>query len=286
LPRTRRARVTDGPVGLSLATMALLFLALPLQAQTTDHLRRDTGDGIPVSMFGTYIEEGELLVYPFFEYYRDSDAEYKPSELGYTANVDYFGRYRAKEGLLFVGYGVSDRLAIEFEAAVISARQEKDPSDRSDFPQVLEQSGLGDVEGQLRYLWRRETAERGGLFSYFETVFPFQKQKKLIGTPTWELKLGSGYVRSHPWGTLTFRAAVAYSDALEVGEYAVEYLRRLSDRVSVYAGVEGTDDEVELIGDLQLILVPGLVLKLNSGYGVTKKATDWAPEVGVLFRFR
>ena len=49
------------------------LLAAPVSAQTTDHIRRDTGDGIPVSMFGTYIEEGELLIYPFFEYYRDSD---------------------------------------------------------------------------------------------------------------------------------------------------------------------------------------------------------------------
>jgi hypothetical protein len=266
--------------------MALMLLAPRAHAQAPDHLRRDTGDGIPLSMFGTYIEEGELLLYPFFEYYWDSDAEYKPSELGYTQNVDYFGRYRAKEGLLFVGYGVSERLAIEFEAAVITARQEKSPSDESDFPPVLEQSGLGDVEGQLRYMWRRETADRGGLFSYFETVFPFQKQKKLIGTPTWEFKFGTGYVRSHSWGTLTFRAAVAHSDAFEVGEYAVEYLRRLSERVSVYAGFEGTDDEVELIGDLQLTVVPGLVLKLNNALGVTKKATDWAPEVGLVFRFR
>jgi hypothetical protein len=237
-------------------------------------------------MFGTYIREGELLVYPFFEYYWDQDAEYKPSELGYTNRVDYFGKYRAKEGLLFVGYGISDRLALELEAAVITARQEKSPSDPSDFPPVLEQSGLGDVEGQVRYMWQPQTADRGGVFSYFETVFPIQRKKKLIGTPTWEFKLGTGYVRSHPWGTLTFRAAIAYSDALEVGEYAVEYERRLTDRVHVYAGAEGTDDEVELIGDLQLSLLPSVVLRLNSALGVTKKATDWAPEVGVLFRFR
>jgi hypothetical protein len=257
----------------------------PVGAQSTDHIRRDTGDGIPVSMFGTYIAEGELLVYPFFEYYRDSDAEYKPSELGYTDNRDYFGRYRASEGLIFMGYGISDRLAVEFEAAVITAQQDKDPVDDSDFPQRLEQSGLGDVEMQFRYLWRQETAERGGLFSYFETVFPLQKQKKLIGTPDWEFKFGTGYIRSHTWGTMIFRGSVAYAEGPEIGEYALEYVRRVSEKVNVYVGVEGSEDEVELIGDLQLSVTPDFVLKLNSAYGVTKKATDWAPEVGLLFRF-
>ncbi len=266
------------------AAMAALLVA-PASAQNTDHIRRDTGDGIPVSMFGTYIEEGELIVYPFFEYYMDSDAEYQPSELGYTDKKDYFGRYRASEGLIFVGYGVSDRLALEFEAAVITAQQDKDPLDPSDFPQQLEQSGLGDVEMQFRYLWRQETAERGGLFSYFETVFPIQKQKKLIGTPDWEFKFGTGYIRSHPWGTLTVRGSVAHAEGFEIGEYAVEFVRRVSDKVNLYAGMEGSEDEIELIGDIQLSLMPGLVFKFNSGFGVTKKATDWAPEVGLIFRF-
>ena len=56
--------------------------------------------GCATSMFGTYVRRGELLVYPFFEYYRDDDFEYKPSELGAPGEEDYRGRYRAKEGLL------------------------------------------------------------------------------------------------------------------------------------------------------------------------------------------
>ena len=175
---------------------------------------------------------------------------------------------------------------MEFEAAVITARQEKDPTDATDFPQELEQSGLGDVEMQFRYRWRQETAERGGLFSYFETVFPFQKQKKLIGTPDWEFKFGTGYIRSHTWGTTIIRGSVAYATGFEIGEYAVEYVRRLSRKVNIYAGIEGSEDEVEFIGDIQLSLTPGLVLKFNNAYGVTKKATDWAPEIGLIFRFK
>ncbi len=44
---------------------------------------QDRGSGIPTSMFGTYVRPGELLVYPFIEFYMDSDAEYSPDELGY-----------------------------------------------------------------------------------------------------------------------------------------------------------------------------------------------------------
>ena len=60
---------------------------------------RDRGTGIPTSMFGTYVQPRELLVYPFFEYYRDANAEYSPNELGYGLDQDYRGRYWANERL-------------------------------------------------------------------------------------------------------------------------------------------------------------------------------------------
>lgn len=59
-------------------------------AQETAEERR-----VPTSMFATYIGRRELLVYPFIEYYRDHDFEYKPEELGFTGDVDFRGRYRA-----------------------------------------------------------------------------------------------------------------------------------------------------------------------------------------------
>jgi hypothetical protein len=248
---------------------------------------RDRGPGIPTSMFGTYIEAGELLVYPFFEFYRDDDAEYKPDELGYKGDEDFRGRYRASEGLIFLGYGVSDRLAVELEAAVIGAKLEKSPDDHSDLPSKIEESGLGDVEGQLRYRWWAENERRPELFSYFEYVLPLQKDKVLIGTQDWEFKLGTGIVKGFRFGTMTWRVAGEYSaeeSKLELGEYAVEYLRRLSPTWRVFGGVEGSQDEVELITEAQVHLSSGMLLKLNNAFGLTSKATDWAPEVGLVFR--
>ncbi|HEX6059885.1 MAG TPA: hypothetical protein VFZ11_12820 [Gemmatimonadaceae bacterium] len=273
------------------AAIVVAGAALPCRAQDArpSDRARDRGPGVPTSMFGTYIERGELLFYPFVELYLDDDAEYSPDELGYGLDEDFRGRYRATEGLIFLGYGISDRLAVELEGAVITAWQERAPDDPSGMPERIEESGLGDVEGQLRWRWNRESERRPELFSYFETVFPLQKGKRLIGTQSWEFKLGTGVVRGFGWGTATVRAAVEYDGedgSMALGEYAAEYLRRISPRLRIFTGIEGSEDEVELITEAQLFLRPDVVLKLNNAFGVTSKATDWAPEIGVVFSFR
>jgi hypothetical protein len=246
---------------------------------------RDRGTGIPLSIFGTYVEPGELIVYPFYEYYRDSDYEYEAADLGYVGTTEHRGRYRAHEYLLFLAYGFTPRLTVEFEIAGISAMLDKAPGDSSMLPERLEQAGLGDVEGQLRWRWNRETETRPEYFSYAEIVVPAQQSKLLIGTTEWEYKFGTGIIRGLSWGTVTARAAVATSSGggFELGEYAVEYLRRLSRRVKVFAALEGSEDEVELITELQVFLGRRVRLKLNNAFGVTSKAPDWAPEIGVLF---
>jgi hypothetical protein len=238
-------------------------------------------------MFGTYINRGELILYPFFEFYRDRDFEYAPNELGAEGDQDFRGRYRAREGLFLAAYGLTDDLAVELEAAVIKATLDKAAADTSALPARIDESGLGDVEAQVRWRWRRETPDRPEFFSYGEVVFPHAEHKPLIGTPGWELKFGTGLTRGFTWGTLTVRGAVEYSEAstshLDLGEYAVEYLKRVSSRLRIYAGIEGTQDELSAIGEAQWHVHPNVFLRFNSGFGLTSKATDWAPEVGVLF---
>jgi len=273
-----------------LAVTAALFFLSGAAAARDDlpYYLRDRGSGVPTSMFGTYIESGEFMIYPFFEYYYDQDAEYSPQELGYGLDEDHEGRFRAYEGLLFLGYGISSRLALEFEAAVITAAQHKADDDSSDMPDTIEESGLGDVEGQLRWRWTGETESRPEIFSYYETVFPLQKDKVLIGTSDWEFKLGTGVMKGFRWGTMTARLAAEYNAAEnkgELGEYALEYLRRVSKLFRFYLGVEGSQDEVEAIVDLQFHISPNAFIRINNAFGATPKATDWAPEVGVLFHF-
>jgi hypothetical protein len=239
-------------------------------------------------MFGTYIRKGELMIYPFYEYYHDNNLEYEPADFGFGSTQVFRGRYRANEVLIFIGYGISDRLAIEFEVGVIAARLNKSNKDLSVVPVEIEESGLSDVEGQIRWRWNHESAKTPEFFNYFETVFPTGEKNSLIGTSDWEFKLGSGLIKGFSWGTVTFRVAVDYTTVekkVEVGEYALEYLTRISNRFRFFAMLEGSEDEVALVPEIQWHISRGIYLKANNGFGVTSKATDFAPELGIMFSF-
>jgi hypothetical protein len=270
--------------------VVFFWLMVPVAASAEElaPYLKDRGPGMPTSMFGTYVTRHQLLIYPFFEYYLDDNLEYKPDELGYTLDEDFRGKFRASEYLIFLGYGITDWLAVEFEAALyIDASLETSPDDPTGAPAKIEENGTGDVEGQLRARLMRETESRPELFAYFEAVSPQQEDKVLIGTPDWELKLGVGLIRGFSFGTMTLRIAGEYSleeEKADLGEYAVEYLNRVSPRWRLYLGVEGSQDELSLIPEAQWhIRTDRIIVKLNSGFGLTSKATDWAPEVGVVF---
>lgn len=289
--------MTKGPLRTALVRALVAAGALagvPMQAvaqtETPDPgvpvYLKDRGTGQLTSMFGTYIRSGELLVYPFFEGYVDNDKEYKPSELGYGLDVDLRGRYRATEELVFVGYGLSDWLAVEFEASIIQARLRTSPDDPTGVADTITESGIGDIEGQFRTRLITENEGRPEVFSYFEWVSPNGQDKVLLGTPDWEYKFGGGVIKGSRFGTFTFRLAGEYSmeeSKLDTGEYAVEYLKRFSPAWRAYLGVEGTQDELELITELQWHLTDRMFVKFNNGFGLTSKATGWAPEIGLMF---
>jgi hypothetical protein len=279
----------------TIATIYLLATAAHAGAQEVafDPLQ-DRGPGIPTSLFGTYIESGQWILYPFYEYSTNTSEEYDPRELGYArpgfaGEEEYFGESTEQEGVLFLAYGFSESLAFELEAEFYaSATLDKDPSDTSPVPAQIKESGFAGAEAQLRWLWRQETVEKMGLYSFFEIEFPFQDTNVLIGATDVEFAVGTGFIRGFSWGTLNGRVSVAFDgeeNKVEFGEYALEYLKKVNERWRLVATLEGEDDEVSLIGEAQLTLRPGAVLKLNSGFGVTKKAADFAPEIGVLFTF-
>jgi hypothetical protein len=152
-------------------------------------------------------------------------------------------------------------------------------------PATLEESGLSDVEGQIRWRWNHESASTPEFFSYFLSVFPTGEKNSLIGTSDWELKLGAGLIKGFGWGTITPGVAVEYaaSEKTYAIAYGFEYLKRLSDRARFFAMLEGADDEVALIPEIQWFFNPHAILKANVGFGLTSKAVDVAPEVGIMF---
>ena len=271
-----------------LVAMLLTTTAASAQSSPSPWLA-DRGDGIPTSLFGTYVARHEWLVYPFYEYTKTSAFDYKPSELGYAGGEDFLGKTVEQEWLLYLGYGITDRVAVELEVAAYATTSfDKAPDDPSAVPSHIDESGLGDVDVQVRWRWAKETAGRPEMFSFFELTPPFQKSKTLIGTADWEASLVFGVIRGYRWGTITGRAAIAWDGAdskLDLGEYAFEYLKRVSPRWRFVATIEGETDEISAIGEAQWSFASFAFLKLNCGFGLTQKAPDVAPEAGVLFHF-
>ena len=251
---------------------------------------RDRGPGMRTSMFATFVQHRELLVYTFGEYYLDNNLQYTPSEFGHVGTQDYKGRYRASEGLVFMSYRITDRLAVEMEAAVITASLRKAANDPSTMPARIEESGLGDVEGQFSYRVLTETAHRPEIFSFAELVIPHSKNKELIGTSDWEGKVGAGALRGFGFGTLSARISLEYARASEtpwdLGEWGAEYIRQATPAWRIYAGVEGQAlDELALITEVQRVLSSHATLKAGAGFGLLSNTTDFAPEVGIIWSF-
>jgi len=275
--------------GLLAATALLCCGTIRAQDAPLPDYLADRGEGIPTSLFGTYIGKGDFVFYPFYEYTKTTAFEYKPSELGFTGETDFLGQTVEQEYLVFFGYGFTERLAVELEfAAYATTTFDKAPGDLSGVPPQMKESGLGDVDMQLRWRWSAETADRPELYSFFELTPPIQKSKVLIGTQDWEAAFGFGVVRGFRWGTITGRVAIAWDGAdskVDFGEFAFEYLNRISPKWRLVGTLEGESDELSVIGEAQWFFSRVAVLKLNCGFGVTEKAPDIAPEVGVLFRF-
>src|SRR5947208_8702026 len=249
----------------------------------------DRGDGVHTSLFGTYVRKNELLVYLFYEYTRNRDAEYKPSELGFASDQEFRAKKEEHEFLIFAAYGITNSLAVELESAVFTqASQSRASGDTSGMPRTFSESGVGDTEGQIRYRWFEETEVRPELLSYFGVVFPLQHNKKLIGTRDWEFTAGVNVTKGFSFGTFMVKIGGFYStgeEKLELGEYGIEYVKRLSDKWRLVGAVEGDQDEVQAILEIQYQVRPNITIKLNSGFGLTSKAPEFAPEVGVLFSF-
>jgi len=278
---------------------ALLMLALsfgagrpPRPAQAQDHALpeylRDRDGGIPSSLFGVYIKRGELLVYPFFAYSLDNNREYQPKKLGFGLNQDFNGKFRSSQGQLFIGYGLTDWLVLEVEAAFTRATLEKSPSDPSAMPAKIKESGFGDIEGQLRARLLSERDHRPEIFGFLEMT-PSTQTRKVLINQEWDLKPGLGLVRGFSWGTLQLKLTGEYNREgknADLGEISLEYLKRLAPSLRVNLGLEGGEggapDEFELISGVHWRLSQSLSLKLDNSIGLSPKATDWAPQLGIM----
>lgn len=280
------------PVGLLTVTMLVqLLLADPSTACAQEALPpflKDRGTGVAASMFGTYIRKNDLIIYPYWEYYVDNNRQYNPQELGFGLDQDFRGRYRESEYLFFVAYGLTDWLAVQTELAASKATLKKSSADPSGVPSQIHESGLTSYETQLRWRWGRETRRRPEIWGYLDVVYPINRRKLIIGSDGWDVEWGAGVTRGLRWGTVTARVSVIYESAssshFNLGEYAVEYLKRLSPSWRVFGAVQGAGtDELSLITEAQWHITRRVFIRLNQEIGLTSRANDWEPQIGVLF---
>ncbi len=272
--------------------IALVGISLPEPAacQTSLEQYRDTGRGIQTSAFGTYVHRGELLVYPFFSRTIDHNREYQPDMFGVGGDVDFRGKFSSNETGVMVSYGWTNWLALEFTTAYMTASLEKDPNDNYPTPAKTKETGLGDAEGQIRVRCLKEKARLPELFAYLEVTAPTQRSAVLIGDSKWDVKPGFGFARSFSWGTLTMRTTGEYNQSEskpDFGETSIEYLRRFSRSLQTFVGIEGGEggplDEWHVVSDLQWRLSKLVSLKVDNTVGISSKANDWEPQVGLLF---
>lgn len=284
----RKPSIAAAAVGLAwmLAAVQAAGQAAPPDPGLPRYLS-DRGTGVPLSMFGSYIRRGELVLYPYWEYYVDNTRQYSPSEFDFADTRDFTGRFRESEGLFLVAYGLTENLALQAEVAGAKASLERAAGDASGLPAKYRASGLASFETQLRWRIRKEGADRPELWSYLDIVYPTNRGNRLIGTAGVEGELGVGVTRGFRWGTLTARASAAYegssSTRYALGEYGLEYLRRLSPRWRLFAAINGHETAVTLITEAQWHLHRKVFLRFNQEIGLTREANTWEPQLGILF---
>ncbi len=241
--------------------------------------------GIRTSVFGTYVQPHQLIVFPFVAHTWDRNFEYAPSAFGGVGPEDMRGRYRSNEAQLFVAYGVTDWLALEIEGSRISATFEKSPSDVSGTPARINESGFADIAGQLRFRLNP------GFFASIELLPPSHKRKVLIGDAQWNVKGEIGLMRGFRWGMMTFRTTVEYNRGdthPDLGETSLEYLRQMSRAFRLFLAIEGGEggapDDWTFVSGGRWRLTDGLFLKFDNALGLLSKSTDWESQLGIVLQ--
>ena len=54
----------------------ILISSASIAQEKLPYYLKDRGTGIPTSMFGTYINKGELMIYPFYSFWSDSESHF------------------------------------------------------------------------------------------------------------------------------------------------------------------------------------------------------------------
>jgi hypothetical protein len=191
---------------------------------------------------------------------------------------------------LLLAWGLTPDLAVEFETLIYQrATLERAPDDTTTgMPDRIGESRYGAIEAQLHWRLARETEDRPEFFANFEVGPPDAGDMVLLGNSDWEVEAGVGAIKGFRWGAMAARASLAYAAGegeLTLGEFAVEYCRRLSEKCRIATAVIGEPDELSLLGELQWRFRDRAFTRVNFSVGVTDEAPDFGAQLGVVFSF-
>jgi hypothetical protein len=260
------------------------------RSDLSQDFRRDRGNGVTTSLLGSFVRPGQRMAYLFYECERDTTAAYTGEDLGLAGDEEYVGKSLEYQGVLFLAWGLTENVALEFETILHQrATLTRDPDDTTTgMPDRLVESRYGAIEAQLHWRLAQETAHRPEFFANCEVGPPDAGDMVLLGNQGWEVEAGVGAIKGFSWGAMAVRASVAYdtdSGDIDVGEFAVEYSRRWTEHLRFAAAVFGEPAELSVLGELQWRFRRNAFMRINAAAGVTHEAPDFGAQAGVVFAF-
>jgi hypothetical protein len=245
-------------------------------------------------MRGIWVRRGEWVGAVSLARLENTGYQYSASELGAVVqpDPDYLGELEFSGGDLYLGYGLTESLALGFQASSGRATFRTAADDVSPLPAEIRETGLGELRTELTWRFLEERGRRPELFLFAAVAVPHDSDKVLLGTPDWRLLPGIGLFRAFSWGTLAARGALEYDAGSEseadFGEWSLEAQRRTSRAWWVSAGVGGQIggannlDEAWLLADLVWRPTPRLAVRFHNRVGVTDQSSGWSPAVGIV----
>jgi hypothetical protein len=274
-----------------LSFVLTFFIIEASYGQETFNFLRDRGPGMQTSLNATYLAEKEFLFYPFYEYNFVVNEEYIPMDLGYDVDQAYEAKSSSHEALLYLGYGISDWLIAEAEVAFINFTQQKSSSDNSTMPSPYKESGIENIDFQLRWRYWKETSKKPELFSNFVLAVPSAGSNKIIGLTGYDFKFASGLIKGFRFGTMIVSSSFQYNTYDSQFDFLgldIEYVKRLNDKFRVYVGFDGLPipDAFAVSTNLQIFPKPWMFIRLGNSFGIGSSGLiDFNQEIGVAIYF-
>ena len=245
---------------------------------------RDRGEGLPLSMFGTYIRSGQLVVMPVLRKCTATTTSVRSGELGSRARPSCAGA-STRTNVSCSSLRVLENIAAEFEIAGISASLDKSPLDDSALPPRLEHRALATSRAAPLAM-EEGIRHAAGAVQLLRDRVSRAAVEALIGTPDWELKFGFGLTRGLRWGTISARRSLGMPTAPGSWESTRSSAEARVEPAAALRRSRRQRGRARADHGSQILLTTRIVLKLNNSFGLTSKATDWAPEIGVMFFIR